>query len=138
MGRTVRELLGAMDSHELTEWMAFDLVDPIGGLRGDIQAAIVASTVANANRGKGKALKPTDFIPEYGAPERQADVDVWLGQRLAQESWDAYAGGETAAEGDNPDEDIDPERLRGAGGELDGDAGGDGVGGINAAAGGDA
>lgn len=138
MGRTVRELLGEMDSRELTEWMAFDVVEPIGGRRSDYQAAIVASTVANANRGKGRPLKPDDFIPEYGALERQADVGAWVEQRLAQESWDAYASGETAAAGDNPDQDADDQRLRGASGELDGSAGGDGVGGVDAAAGGDA
>ncbi len=145
MGRTVRELLGEMDSRELTEWMAFDVVEPIGGRRSDYQAAIVASTVANANRGKGRPLKPDDFIPEYGALERQADVGAWVEQRLAQEQpgsgeWGvgSDASGETAAAGDNPDQDADDQRLRGASGELDGSAGGDGVGGVDAAAGGDA
>ena len=139
MGRTVRELLGAMDSHELTEWIAFDIVEPIGGKRGDIQAAIIAATVANANRGKlGKALQPADFIPEYGALERTTDVDVWLTQRLAEENWDGYASGETAAAGDNPDEDAGDQRLRGAGGQLDDSADGNGVGRVDAAPGGDA
>ncbi len=136
MGRTVRELLGAMDSRELSEWMAFDLVEPIGGRRGDIQAAIVASTIANVNRGKGKkALQPADFIPEYGRTAA-ASLETWLGQRVAEQSWGQDASGETAQAGDNPDEDADGQRLWGDGGELDGS--GDGVGGDDAPAGGDA
>jgi hypothetical protein len=117
-----------MDSRELSEWMAFDLVEPIGGRRSDYQAAIIASTVANANRGKGRVLQVNDFIPEYGAVESPMDLDAWLGQRLAEQSWGPDASGETATAGDDPDEDADGERLRGAGGELDDSAHGDGVG----------
>lgn len=132
-----------MDSRELTEWMAFDRVEPIGGRRSDYQAAIIASTVANANRHKGRALKPDDFIPEYGATEENVhSLEAWVSQRvsdsLAEQAWGDDAGGETAAAGDNPDEDTDGERLRGTGGELDNSDAGDGVGGIDAAAGGDA
>ena len=126
-----------MDSRELTEWMAFDLVEPIGGRRSDYQAAIIASTVANANRGKGRAMNPDDFIPEYGAVESTMDLDAWLEQRMAEQAWGNDASGETAPAGDNRDEDADDQRLWGAGGELDHSAGGDGVGRVDAAAGGD-
>lgn len=41
------------------------------GPRQDVLAGIVASTIANANRGKrGRPLKPVDFIPEW---QRAAD-----------------------------------------------------------------
>jgi hypothetical protein len=137
MGRTVRELLGEMDSHELSEWMAFDMVDPVGGKRGDYQAATVASTIANANRGKGqRALHINDFMPEYGVPEQVGSLESWLSQRVAEQAWGNDASGQAAAAGDNPDEDGDDQRLRGAGGEL-GELG-DGVGRVDAAAGGDA
>ena len=136
MGRTVRELLGSMDSHELTEWMAFDQVDPVGGRRGDYQAAVVASTVANANRGKGqRVLTPNDFVLEYGG-RAMATLDAWVGQRIAEKAWEQDASGETAPAGDNPDEDADGQRLRRDGGELDDSD--DGVGGDDAPAGGDA
>jgi hypothetical protein len=111
-----------MDSRELTEWMAFDLVEPIGGRRSDFQAAIIASTVANVNRGKGRVLKPDDFIPEYGATaDREAELSAWLSQRVAeQQETGNDAGWQDASPGDNPNEDPDSERVRGAGGELDG------------------
>lgn len=141
MGRTVRELLGEMDSRELTEWMAFDRVEPIGGRRSDFQAAIIASTVANSNRGKGRALKPDDFVPEYGAPETTTNsLEAWVSQRvsdsLAEKAWEQDASGEIAQAGDNPDEDADGQRLRRDGGELDDSD--NGVGGDDAPAGGDA
>jgi len=39
----------------------------------DFRAGIVASTVANCNRGKGqKAFKPKDFMPDYGGADSKA------------------------------------------------------------------
>lgn len=64
---TVEELLSRISSWELTEWAAYEEVaGPLGPARGDVQAGIVAATVANAHRSKGKkALSPADFIPEW-------------------------------------------------------------------------
>ena len=47
--------------------MAFERVEgPIGMERADMHAAIVASVIANSNRGKGqKAFKPEDFMPNW-------------------------------------------------------------------------
>jgi len=138
MGRTVRELLGVLDSRELTEWMAFDAVEPIGGRRGDVQAAVVASTMANIWRGKdGKALGVQDFLPEYGPRvrrEQKPDVTAFIGQLSAMGWMDA--SGTAAAAGDNPDVDDDDERLRGAGADVVDD--GDGVGRSDSADGGGA
>lgn len=114
MGRTVRELLGALDSRELSEWMAFDLVDPIGGRRGDIQAAVVASTLANVWRGKEtNAFEIGDFIPDFGVQldekPQQVDMAGLLGMfgplmaaGLATEAG-LSEGGEAAPQGDDPD-----------------------------------
>lgn len=67
-----------MSSRELSEWMAFAQTEPFGDLRGDLQAAIVASTVANANRTKRKAYKPSDFMPQFErrqkAPEEMRTI----------------------------------------------------------------
>jgi hypothetical protein len=55
------------------EWTEYFQLDPFGGERGDVQAAIVASTIANVNRGKNsRALKVKDFMPAFGknAPKR--------------------------------------------------------------------
>jgi hypothetical protein len=65
----VRELLERVESAELSEWMAYDQLDPFGNYRGDLQSAIVASTIANVNLNRKKRKKPfspDDFIPEFG------------------------------------------------------------------------
>jgi len=90
---SVRELLARMDSHELAEWIAFYAIEPFGEQRADLRAAIVASVIANCNRGKNqKAFKPADFMPFKEAPppkkpqsmsEQQAPFKV-LTQVLAQ------------------------------------------------------
>jgi hypothetical protein len=76
---TVGELLARIDSRELTAWMAYERVaGPLGPERADMQAAIIASTIANANRGKrGRAFKPEDFIPKWDQirPQQQTEQD---------------------------------------------------------------
>ncbi|QKY79505.1 tail assembly chaperone [Streptomyces phage Lizz] len=70
---TVAELDYRMGSYELTEWMAFEkMTGPLGRRRGDIQAATIAATVANSNRGKGgRKFKIADFLVEYGRAARK-------------------------------------------------------------------
>jgi hypothetical protein len=52
-----------MDSHELTEWIAFDAVDPIGAWRADYHTGLLCALQANMHRPKGKApLTPQDFM----------------------------------------------------------------------------
>ena len=60
---TVREMLAKIDSLELAEWMAFYGLSPFGDERQDLQAGIVACTIANANSSKGRAFQPIDFMP---------------------------------------------------------------------------
>ena len=43
------------------------MLDPWGGERGDLQAGIIASTIAQVNAAKGKRFKPADFMPKFGA-----------------------------------------------------------------------
>lgn len=70
---TVAELDSKLDSSELTEWMVFEkMTGPLGRRRGDIQAATIAATIANSNRGKGgKKFKMTDFLIPYGQEARK-------------------------------------------------------------------
>ncbi len=91
MGRTVEELLGAISSHELTEWIAFDQVEPFGDRRGDLQAGVVAATVANVNRAKGaRAYHVTDFVPEYGKKDEEVDAEALTLQQIGL--WRALKG----------------------------------------------
>lgn len=70
---TVADLDSRLDSAELTEWMAFEgMTGPLGRRRNDIQAATIAATIANANRGKkGRKFKMTDFLIPYGEQGRK-------------------------------------------------------------------
>ena len=65
----VGEMLARMTSAELTEWLAFFELEPFGPERGDLQAGIVASVIANVNRDPKKRKKeytPQDFMPVFG------------------------------------------------------------------------
>jgi hypothetical protein len=70
---TVGQLLCSISSHELTEWMAYERVaGPLGGLRTDVGAAIVASTLANIHRDKrARAYKLADFLPEWQTEDHE-------------------------------------------------------------------
>lgn len=90
MGCPVSELKTRLTPLEFAEWMIFDRLEPIGGLRGDYQAAVIASTVANVNRGKNRrALKIEDFMlfKPQARPRRgkqaagQAMVDYLRGKK---------------------------------------------------------
>lgn len=65
---TVADLDSRLGSAELTEWMAYEnMTGPLGRRRQDLQAATIAATIANANRGKkGKKAKIADFLIPYG------------------------------------------------------------------------
>jgi len=68
---TVADLDSRLGSAELTEWMALErLTGPLGRRRHDIQAATIAATVANANRGKGKKFLVSDFLLPYGVERK--------------------------------------------------------------------
>jgi hypothetical protein len=81
---TVRRLLAEVDSRELSEWMAYDSLDPIGDERGDYQAGVVAATLANVWRGKGqKACAPGDFVPRFGAEPPDQETLIEKAKALA-------------------------------------------------------
>jgi hypothetical protein len=67
---TVAEMLERISASELTDWLAYErIAGPLGPERGDVQAAVIASTIANVNRGKrGKIFKPKDFMPQWSRP----------------------------------------------------------------------
>ena len=64
----VDALLDRLTSRQIAEWMAYYTIEPFGEQRADLRAAIVASTVANANRDPAKRrepFSPTDFMPQF-------------------------------------------------------------------------
>lgn len=57
-------MLSELDSAELTEWMAFDRIEPFGDPRADLRMGILASTTANfGSRELKEPCKPIDFMP---------------------------------------------------------------------------
>jgi hypothetical protein len=67
---TVRELLLRMDAREFQEWKAKFHNDPFGTARGDLQAGIVASVLANKDRPRSaQRFTPDDFALQFGPRE---------------------------------------------------------------------
>ncbi len=68
VARTKREI----SSPEFVRWQAYYELEPFGEERADLRAGIVASTIVNVQRGKGqRAVKATDFMPEFGKKAKQ-------------------------------------------------------------------
>jgi hypothetical protein len=69
-------LLASIDSQELSEWMAFARIEPIGSLREDLRAGTIAAVTANVSFGKkSKAFEPEDFFHALrDRPHRRATV----------------------------------------------------------------
>ena len=63
----MRHLLADMGSAELAEWRAYErLSGPLGGARGDVQAALIATVIAAVNRNKGQRSPRVDeFLPRW-------------------------------------------------------------------------
>ena len=85
---TRREMLNRMDAKELSEWMAYDQLQPIGPQRTDLGLGIIAATVANCHRDPKKrssAYEPSDFAPflkDGGTEKRvQSKAELLLGVR---------------------------------------------------------
>lgn len=64
-------MLARVGSDELTEWAASYAIEPWGEARQDLQAGVVAATVANANRAKStdRVFGPRDFALAFGPRE---------------------------------------------------------------------
>ena len=77
---TVREMLSRLDSRELSEWMAYSSIEPIGEYRNDLRFAMLTCTVTNLFKGavghKGKASKLDDFLLKFDPPKQQAANDM--------------------------------------------------------------
>lgn len=88
----MRQLLAEIDSEELTEWIAFERIEPFGSQMADFRAAQICTTVANY-AGKMRSddaplAQPGDFMPSLlrSPSERKADAQgpVLLADPAAQ------------------------------------------------------
>lgn len=83
LGVTVRELLGRIDSLELSEWAAYCGIEPFGEQRSDLRAAMLATVTANAMCGtKEKTFKIDDFI--LFKPKQKEEPSGFTGKVGAQ------------------------------------------------------
>jgi len=69
--------LSHISSKEISEWMAYNRIEPFGEERADIRSAIIACTLANVYRGKDKPpFKIDDFIPTFKKQEPMDWQDI--------------------------------------------------------------
>lgn len=71
---TVRELLERIDSAELSEWLAYDRIDPFDD--GYWQAGMIAATVANAMGSGKRTYRPADFMPRPARQREQTPAEM--------------------------------------------------------------
>lgn len=69
-------MLTRISSQELTEWMAYESLEPFPAERNDQDIAMLAALTANANRDTKKRSKPyelVDFLLFRESPEESAE-----------------------------------------------------------------
>src|SRR5688572_19982987 len=98
LGMTLDELGRRMSSRELSEWMAFDSIEPIDSdKRAELSAGIIASTLANCHLKRGaKALRPVEFMPDWDGTRKasqSADEMLQIAQALAQSGYGCITTG---------------------------------------------
>ncbi len=87
LGMSVKQAQASIDSREFSEWLAYDEVEPFGERRADLRSGIIAATVANVSRPKGRRVyKPKDFMPDFEKRQRKmSGVEMGISfQQFAQ------------------------------------------------------
>lgn len=70
-------MIEKMPARQFLRWLAYYSIEPFGGARGDIQAGVVASTIANVYRNKNQtAFAPSDFMPTFAPRDRQTGAQM--------------------------------------------------------------
>lgn len=84
-------MLEEITSRQLSEWMAYNEIEPFGEDRDDLRMGIIASTIANVNRSNGKKpYKPQDFMPVFKVG---IETEEEAGRRLAERARRALGRG---------------------------------------------
>jgi hypothetical protein len=79
-------MLADMGSAELAEWRAYEqIAGPLGGVRGDVNAAMISAAIVAVNRGKGqRAPKLADFMPRWDRTKvRKSPEELFRAAMLA-------------------------------------------------------
>lgn len=110
-GCSVRELLARVDGPELTEWMAFERLEPFGERVEDWRWARLLALVHNRTSwsDKERAVTPEDYLPDYdGTGKRQPRV---LSVEESKAAGRTLAGG-PGAKAESVDEEIERQLAR--------------------------
>ena len=112
------ELQARMSYAEFVDWLAYYQIEPFGGVRGDLHAALVAAIIANANRDPKKRRKPYtpgEFMPDWWKGKEKAEGPAHVALLLAkmQMLTDGGGGGdgEDGADADAPVIGPEPEQI---------------------------
>lgn len=80
LGRTVGELEQSLTIHEFVEWQAYNRLDPMGGYRGDLQAALIAASNVGGNISDYLLIDPNPMTEEmqeqYEYQQRLAELEA--------------------------------------------------------------
>jgi hypothetical protein len=76
LGMTLKEVQSRVDSAEFSRWQAYYKVEPFGEERADMRSAVIASTLANIHRGKGKAYTLNDFMIDFSGKEKKSAKEM--------------------------------------------------------------
>ena len=74
LGRTVNELLGTISSDEISEWQAYDRIEPFGSWRDDLRIGTLTAVVANGLSGSGE-FRTEDFMLDTRTKEERVADD---------------------------------------------------------------
>jgi len=76
-------MLEKVPSRLVLEWMAFSRIEPFGSEAEFLGHAIVAATVANANRGKNtKPYKPDAFMPQFDKKKQSVEEMIQVAKMM--------------------------------------------------------
>lgn len=84
LGWSVRQVY-EMDADEFADWLAFEQLEPFGGIAHDYRAGLAAAAVYNVNRKKGTdPVKPLDLIPWAHEPRDPAEDSMAIKSAMRQ------------------------------------------------------
>lgn len=78
-------MLAELTAEQVAEWAEYHQLEPWGEERADLRCGIQASVTANVWRGKGRAAKPSDFMPKFGPSKPQS----WEDMKFKMQAWAA-------------------------------------------------
>lgn len=79
LGMTLQDLKQNMSAEELFLWQAYNEDSPLSDARGDIQAAIIASSTLQA---QGAKVTPMDLLPQWKVEKPAAEQAPEEGEEL--------------------------------------------------------